>query len=89
MDKSEVKKFLEFCHELAMQRKYAFYLEEDSVWTEKRNRLYQNGGIVSGLFLENNSWLLSLLEQSCNHDELFLLLNRYRNDFLDSPLSKK
>ena len=88
MDKSEVKKFLEFCHELAMQRKYAFYLKEDSVWTEKRNRLYQNGGIVSGLFLENNSWLLSLLEQPCNHDELFLLLNRYRNDFLDSPLSK-
>ena len=38
-------------------------------------------GIVSGLFLENNSWLLSLLEQPCNHDELFLLLNRYRNDF--------
>ena len=30
----------------------------------------------------------SLLDQSCNHDELFLLLNRYRNDFLDSPLLK-
>lgn len=33
MDKSEVKTFLEFCHELALQRKYAFYLEKDSVWT--------------------------------------------------------
>lgn len=31
MDKSEVKTFLEFCHELALQRKYAFYLEKDSV----------------------------------------------------------
>lgn len=88
MNNSEVEVFLQFCHELAMQRKYAFYLEEDSVWTEKRNRLYQNGGIVSGLFLEKNSWLLSLLEQPCNHDELFLLLNRYRIDFLNSSLSK-
>ena len=35
MDKSEVKKFLEFCHELAMQRKYAFYLKEDSGFFQK------------------------------------------------------
>lgn len=87
MNISEVNIFLQFCHELAMQQKYDFYLKDDTVRTVQKKILNKNVGIVAGLFLEKAPCLLSLLDQPCNHDELAVLLNRYRTDHLNSQLS--
>lgn len=53
MDKLQLEHFLQYCHELTRQKKYAEYQEEDAVWTAERKHCYQYG-VIAGLYAEQN-----------------------------------
>lgn len=80
MDKLQLEHFLQYCHELTQQKKYAEYQEEDAVWTAERKHCYQYG-VIAGLYAEQNESFLLLLNQPCDHEELRRLLERYRTEY--------
>lgn len=82
----EVNEFLEYCHDICRQRKYASYLENHPVWNEEKERIYRFG-TVAGLFYEANPFLINLLNKQCNHDELKCLLEHYRDEQENSELA--
>lgn len=88
MTDSEVNTFLEYCHEISMQKSYAFYLENDPVWNEKKERRYQLG-VIAGLFFEENPTLLKLLNKRCDHGELKHLLELYRKELQNSEVNSE
>ena len=91
IEEQELNEFIGFCKNLKKQKDYAEFKESDELWNEKRKKNFENG-IISGLYLENNEWLLSLINKQCNHRELKRFLEKlidenYNSDF--SILARK
>lgn len=70
----DLKEFFDYCLEIEESYQKHWYVD-DSTWTIDRVCLYSNGTII-GMYKENNSVLISLLENKYDYDELFQLICR-------------
>ena len=83
MKEQELLYFIDYYNKKSDQMNYEMYTERKI--KDDYNLVY---GLLPKLFLENDSFLLSLLRQPCDHDELKKLLLRYLDERSKTELSK-
>ena len=83
----ELNSFFSYCDRISASYAYSFYAKSDPIWTEHRQVLYANG-IIPGLYREHDNRLLSLISESCDHNELVRLLKWEVTDCETSDLAQ-
>lgn len=86
MKLNRIDSFLTLCDSINDSKSYASFLPTSDIWNNERIKLY-DGGIVSGLFKENNYYFLSLLDKNCDHNKLRVLLKKHKDKMEKSELS--
>ena len=83
MNEQELLSFIDYYNQKLDQLNYDLYVE-----SKNQDNDYHVCGLLARLYLKNDPKLLSLLHQSCNHDDLKELLQRYLDESSNTELSK-